>query len=107
MSNQSKPNQSKSKFLDKAFEAVLKEMLKVFIKKNKDYGKDNILETGELGIAFRVNDKVKRLQNLLGSDKAPENESLDESWMDIAVYAVIAILYRKGEFKELELDPEV
>ncbi len=97
---------SDSKYLDQAFEDALEEMLKTFIKKHKDYGKDNILDTGELGIIFRVNDKVKRLQHLLTQQKQPENESINETWLDIAVYAVIAILLRKSQFKELELDPK-
>ncbi len=93
------------KTLDQAFEQVLAEMLKTFIKKNKDYGKGNILETKELGVVFRVNDKVKRLQHLLTSNKKPENESVEETWIDIGVYAVIAVLYRRGWFEELDLDP--
>jgi hypothetical protein len=97
---------SEPQYLDQAFEDVLEEMLKTFIKKHKDYGKNNILDTGELGIVFRVNDKVKRLQHLLAQQKQPENESIDETWLDIAVYAVIAILLKKGQFKDLELDPE-
>jgi len=94
-------------YLDKAFEQVLDEMLATFIKKNKDYGKDNILETGELGIAFRINDKVKRLQNLLGKNLDPKNECIDETWLDIAVYAIIAIILRNGQFEKLKLDPKV
>lgn len=89
--------------LDDAFATVCAEMLATFIKKNKDYGKGNILDTGELGIAFRVNDKLNRLRNLLQEGKQPQNESIDESWEDIAVYAVIAIMYRRGWFQKLEL----
>jgi hypothetical protein len=93
-------------YLDEAFEAVLDEMLQTFIKKNKDYGKGNILDTGEIGILFRINDKVRRLQNLITKDKNPENESLEETWKDIAVYAVIAIILRRGQFEKLELNPD-
>lgn len=96
----------KPKHLDEAYEMVLEDLLKVFIRKHKDYGKDNILDTGELGIVFRVNDKVRRLQNLLASGKKPENESINDTWIDIAVYSIIAILHRSGEFQELDLRPE-
>lgn len=94
------------KYLDEAYQMVLDDLMKTFIRKHKDYGKDNILDTGELGIVFRVNDKVKRLQNLLAGGKKPENESINETWIDIAVYSVIAILYRNKQFQELELDPK-
>ena len=98
---------AKPEYLDTAFEEICKEITQIFIKKNKDYGKGNILDTGELGIAFRVNDKLNRLKNLLQSGKDPVNECLDDSWKDIAVYAIIALLYRKDEFQKLELSPKV
>jgi hypothetical protein len=78
-------------YLDEAFQKVCEEMLATFIKKHKDYGKGNILSIKELGIAFRTTEKVERLKNLLmNPGNAPENESIDDSWMDVAVYAVIA-----------------
>ena len=40
------------KYLDEAFEKVCQEMVEMFKKKHKDYGKGNILDMGELGIAF-------------------------------------------------------
>ena len=97
---------SQVKYLDEAFERELRDMLETFIKKHKDYGKGNILDTGEMGIVFRLSDKVNRLKNLLCKGSNPENESLDDSWQDIAVYAVIARLLRKGEFESLNLNPK-
>lgn len=96
-----------SPYLDDAFDAELRKMLQTFIEKNKDYGKGNILDTGEMGIIFRINDKINRLKNLQMSQKQPKNESIDDSWLDIAVYAIIAILLRSGKFKKLELNPKV
>ncbi len=101
-----KKKTSQPKYLDDAFEKVCKQMLETFIKKHKDYGKGNITDTGELGILFRINDKVNRLKNLLMNNKCPENEPIDDDWMDIAVYAVIARLVREGWFEELELNPK-
>ena len=98
---------AETQYLDDAFQQVCEEMLKTFIQKHKDYGKDNILDNGELGILFRSNDKLRRLQHLLTAGKLPENESLDDNWMDIAVYAAIALLVRSGKFKELSLNPKV
>lgn len=90
-------------YLDEAFEKVCKEMLKMFKKKHKDYGKENILDMGELGIAFRISEKFNRLKHLLKNGRKPENESLEESWIDIGVYAVIAVLLRRGWFKKLKM----
>lgn len=91
------------KYLDEAFEFVCAELTEIFIKKHKDYGKDNILDTGELGITFRVNDKLSRLKNLLNQRKQPTNESFEETWTDIGVYAVIALLLKRGWFQKLNL----
>lgn len=98
-------SQTKPQYLDQAFDEELTKLLKIFIKKNKDYGKDNILDNGELGIIFRINDKLRRLQNLAIKGAEPENESCYENWQDIAVYAVIALLLRDERFKDLNLDP--
>jgi len=56
-----------------------------------------------LGIAFRVSDKLNRLKHLLANKIKPENESIEESWIDIGVYAVIAILLKRGWFKKLKV----
>lgn len=91
------------KTLDQAFSQVNSELLEMFLKKHHDYGKGNILDTKELGIAFRVSDKLNRLKFLLSNDKKPNNESIEETWVDIAVYSVIAVLYRRGWFQKLEV----
>lgn len=89
--------------LDDAFEQVCHELLLTFLKKHKDYGKGNILSIKELGISFRISEKAERLKNLLLSGDAPANESIDDTWTDIGVYAVIGILYRRGWFQDLEV----
>jgi len=91
------------KYLDEAFEQVSQELLETFLKKHKDYGKGNILDMGELGIAFRISEKFNRIKHLMTSGKAPTNESLEDSWIDIGVYAVIAILLKRGWFKKLDV----
>lgn len=92
--------------LDEAFETVCKELVETFIQKHKDYGKGNILSLKELGIAFRETEKVERLKNLLMNSKDPANESVDDTWTDVAVYAIIALMFRRGWFQKLELRPE-
>lgn len=93
--------------LDEAFAFVEEELLQTFLQKHKDYGKGNILSIKELGIAFRTSEKIERLKNLLMKSDDPANESIDDSWTDIAVYAIIAILYRRGWFEKLEVTKEV
>lgn len=94
---------SEPKNLDEAFEKVTREMLQTFLKKHKDYGKGNILDMGELGIAFRISEKFNRIKHLLMSGNKPNHESVEDSWIDIAVYAIIAILLKRGWFKKLNV----
>jgi len=94
----------KATSLDQAYEQILDELMKMFLRKHRDYGKGNILANGEIGIAMRVTEKVERIKHLLMTQNLPTNESIDETWTDIAVYAVIARLVRNGAFTKLDVD---
>ena len=74
------------------------ENVAVLDRKQRDYGSRNISEFGEMGILMRVWDKICRLKNLMGKEN-PKNESIDDSWLDMANYAIIAILVRRGIWK--------
>ena len=91
------------KTLDEAFATIEKELLDLFLKKHHDYGKDNILAIEELGITIRLQEKISRLRHLLVKVLEPENESVDETINDIATYAIILRLYRRGWFQKLEV----
>ena len=93
--------------LDQAYKEVTEEMLRMFLKKHKDYGKGNILSVKELGIALRISEKIERIKHLLMQGEAPANESVEETWIDIGVYAALAILYRRGQFEKLEVPKEL
>jgi hypothetical protein len=93
--------------LDQAFKNINEELLQMFLKKHKDYGKGNILSVKELGIALRISEKIERIKHLLMQGETPANESVEESWIDIAVYAAIAILLRRGQFEKLNVPKEM
>lgn len=77
---------------------VLAEIRATLISKQMDYGKSNILDFGEIGILVRTNDKIARLKNLIMNNKKAKNESVDDSWKDLAGYAVLALMLRRGTF---------
>lgn len=93
--------------LDQAFKQIEDELLTMFLKKHKDYGKGNILSVKELGIALRISEKIERIKHLLNQGGVPANEPIEENWLDIGVYAIIAALYRRGWFEKLQVPPEV
>ncbi len=97
---------SNPKYLDDSFKQICDELLITFLQKHKDYGKGNILNIKELGITFRLAEKIERLKNLLmNPSQDPANESIADNIKDIAVYAVIMEMYRRGEFQKLEVKP--
>ncbi len=91
---------------DNAVGIIASNIISLIIAKQKDYGKRNILDFGEMGIVIRSNDKFSRLKNLLnvnsispGTRVVPNNESIEDTWKDIAGYAIIALMLRKGWFE--------
>jgi hypothetical protein len=97
-------NSSDPKYLDESFQKICDELLATFIQKHKDYGKGNILSIKELGIAFRLTEKIERLKNLLmNPTQDPVNESIADNIKDIAVYAIVMEMFRRGEFQKLSL----
>lgn len=74
----------------------------ILIKKQKDYGPENIMKFGVTGILVRLFDKVARLNNLLmkaGGDmkgainlNSVNGESLVDTLIDIIGYSTIALM---------------
>lgn len=92
---------SNATFDDAAHKAA-KEVADLVIRKQKDYGPKNILNSvvrPELAIAVRLNDKLARLANLIESGKTPENESLKDTADDIIGYGLVLKLVLNGEFE--------
>ncbi len=94
----------------KAFLGELMQMYRTHLSKNADYSPANIMGTGEVGLATRVWDKTARLLNLLGfvidipvparfeAPKEPKHESIDDTYGDLAVYAIIGKLLRRDQW---------
>lgn len=93
---------------DPRFHALLAEIGRLHDKKQSDYGRDddpfaNVRASSDWGVPawvgalIRGTDKVKRLQKAARVGNLA-NESVEDSMMDLAVYALIAlILYREDQ----------
>jgi hypothetical protein len=72
------------------------DLLKVLVDKQRDYGPKNISSApgGALnGLLVRMNDKMQRLINLTYENQDdPTNESIKDSYADLANYCVIAMM---------------
>jgi predicted nucleotide modification protein, DUF1599 family len=73
----------------------------LLLRKHQDYGPTNISAApgGPLnGLRVRIHDKVARINHLIEADVPPTNESLQDSFADLANYAVIALLVLNGSW---------
>ena len=75
---------------------IAKEQVDLLIAKQRDYGPHNIASMGEAGLLVRMNDKIERLKNLCMSGDTPTQEAIDDTLMDIANYATIWRMGRRG-----------
>lgn len=77
------------------------EGFQVLVKKQSDYGPKNISQSpgGPLnGLRVRMHDKLSRINNLIDSGATPENESLRDSFLDMANYSIIAMMVLDGKW---------
>jgi hypothetical protein len=80
---------------------VYDELMSVLIKKHKDYGAKNIADApgGALnGLRVRIHDKTARINNLIDFRRKAEYESLEDSFKDLANYAIIALLVLRDKW---------
>lgn len=68
----------------------------VFDYKQSKYGPGNIAEFGETGVLIRATDKIKRLGNLWRKGEQPKDETIEDSYGDLANYGLIALMCRWG-----------
>ena len=89
---------SGSEILERGMAENLVKLFEIFKKKQASYGKGNIADYGEVGVLIRSNDKIKRLRNLVYLNKPNplDNETIEDTWLDLADYALIALLVRDG-----------
>jgi hypothetical protein len=73
-------------------------LLPTIAKKQHDYGHENIIWGGTDGVILRMHDKIARIENLQRREVSAHNESLADSWLDIAGYAVIGLMLENGTF---------
>lgn len=75
------------------FSEILRENLdaleKLLLEKNHDYGPNNLVTFGNLGILIRLMDKMERLKNHVLNHSILTTESLDDTLRDIAGYAIM------------------
>jgi len=73
----------------------------LLIKKHSDYGSKNISQSpgGALnGLRVRMWDKLARINNLVDKQREPHYESLEDSFVDMANYAIIGLMVLRKQW---------
>jgi hypothetical protein len=96
--------------MTKEFKKLQREQYVLFLHKQHDYGPGNIsvgtqLQTEEeihlslTGLWFRINDKCQRLKTMLmGGRKSAVDEPLEDAYLDISNYGIMATIVKNGKW---------
>jgi len=90
-------------------DVIYDEIASTLVRKQLDYGPNNIAQApgGPLnGLRVRIFDKISRINNLIDTGVAPENESLRDSFLDLANYGVIGLMVIDGVWPTLDKSGE-
>lgn len=74
------------------------EVVSTLVKKQADYGPENIRRFGRQGLMVRCHDKVARLENLIATNRMPKNETVHDTYLDIVGYSAIGVMWERNEF---------
>jgi hypothetical protein len=83
-------------------DTITKELTAILLKKQQDYGPLNIALApgGPMnGLRVRMYDKLARLNNLADKDATPNFESIEDTLIDLANYAIIGLLVQRGQWE--------
>lgn len=86
-------------------DTILNELRSIMMKKQEDYGPLNIaLAPGGAmnGLRVRMYDKLARLNNMADKSGTPNYESIEDTFIDLANYAIIGLLVQRGQWEGIE-----
>lgn len=78
------------------FKDIIKEMFDTFVKKNHDYGNSferSLYKFGLIAGIVRLEDKMNRAESLITEKAQVKNESIRDTLLDMANYAVMTIMW--------------
>ena len=86
---------------------IIDELGNLLISKQRDYGPGNINNAfggPTNGLLVRMGDKFERLKNLFTfGDGKPQHEPIEDSFKDLANYAIIALMVQRGKWPKNKL----
>ena len=85
---------------------ITDELLDILYKKHQDYGPLNIAHApgGALnGLRVRMHDKLARLNHLVDNGDTPNYETIEDTLVDLANYAIIGLMVQRGQWAGIDL----
>jgi hypothetical protein len=85
--------------------AILDEIHDTYKRKNADYGSsfaEQFAEYGLLSAVIRLDDKMRRLKQLLKNEAKVKNESIRDTLMDLANYSIMTIMELDKKNEQLQ-----
>lgn len=82
---------------------IIDELYILLLDKHHDYGPKNIAGSpgGPLnGLRVRMWDKIARINHLIDNNVDAKNESLEDSYKDLANYAIIGLMVLRGKWPQ-------
>lgn len=80
------------------FKQITEQMAEIYAKKNADYGdsfSESINKFGLIASAVRLSDKFNRFVSLIDKEPQVVNESIQDTLIDMANYAIMTAIYIK------------
>lgn len=77
---------------------ICEELNEIYARKNHDYGDSFGKGYAEYGIVMaviRLEDKLNRLKSLIKAEALVEDESIEDTLMDLANYAIMTVIERE------------
>lgn len=96
--------------MSKEFKKIMREEYEIFCKKMLDYGPDNIAlgkdltkeedrRLSQIGIWFRMLDKINRLKQLVVTGNNNNvGETVEDTYRDLSVYGILAQIVKSGKW---------
>ena len=96
----------------KMFKSITEEMATTFANKRRDYGPSTTetwIKYGPVSMCTRMRDKLNRIDNLLAkrNDPCVQDEKVQDTLLDLANYAIIALIELEKERERCKIISEV
>lgn len=82
------------------FKNITQEMLDIYSRKNVDYDDaftKSLEEDGLLVAKIRLGDKYKRFSALIKQENLVKDESIEDTLLDMASYAIMTIMFNRNK----------